>query len=107
MATAAGELTTAEARLQQVEARADLEVATARDALTAAHEALALSRVQRDLAREQAVLVQHAFDLGEQDLPALLRARAAAAEAALALVRQEVADQAAVARLNQALGVVP
>lgn len=79
----------------------------AEQALHAADRLLDLAGQQRAAARENLGLIQKAFDLGETDLFALLRARTAAFEAEQAYSQQEIAQALARARLNQAQGVLP
>ena len=52
-------------------------------------------------------LAQRSFDLGESDLSALMRARAASYEAQSWRQRQQVACGLALSRLHQAQGVLP
>jgi len=58
-------------------------------------------------AAERLRLLRRAFDLGELSLAELLRAQAAARESELDLVRLRAARGEAIARLNQARGVLP
>ena len=79
----------------------------AEQAWQAAGQVLDLARQQRVAARENLDLIQKSFNLGESDLFALLRARAAAFEAEQSYRQQEIAWALASARLNQAQGVLP
>ena len=79
----------------------------AEQALQAADQVLDLARQQRAAARENLDLIRKSFDLGESDLFALLRARAASFEAEQSYNQQEIAQALARARLNQAQGVLP
>ncbi len=72
-------------------ARAQLQAAEARDALT----------------DQAVVLARRAFELGEGDLDNLLRAEERAREAKLNLALRRLEQGRALARLNQALGVIP
>lgn len=76
-------------------------------ALQAADQLLELARQQHAAAQENIELIQKSFDLGESDLFALLRARAAAFEAEQAYQQQAIAQALSRARLNQAQGVLP
>jgi outer membrane protein, heavy metal efflux system len=87
-------------RLESDRARAGAELAAAR-----AQEANARER-QRDAA-EHLSLAARAFDLGELSLVAMLRALALADEAQADLDRQVAARNRAIARINQAAGVLP
>lgn len=99
-------------------AQADRELALTRarlaQALQSAQAELASTRAQQDLAAQRSALTadnlklaQRAFDLGEQDLATLLRARSADHEARAWLTRQTLAHQAAVSHLQQAKGLLP
>lgn len=81
--------------------------AAAAAALRAAQAQLAAARERQALLAERLGLVDAAFRAGEQDLPALLRARSAQAQAAAALNQQQAALGLARARLHQALGLLP
>lgn len=88
------------ARLAQALQRAEAELATAQT-----QQELAAQR--RALTSDNLRLAQRAFDLGEQDLPTLLRARSADHEAQAWFTRQSLAYQAAVSHLQQARGLLP
>lgn len=66
---------------------------------------LAASRLTRT--QDNLSLLEKSFALGESDLPALLRARAAHFDAQALLYRQQISGYAALSRVNQALGVLP
>lgn len=100
LAQAEVELARAQERVDQTEQRAHAEVDTVEQQLT-------LARARQALTADNLQLSQRAFDLGETDLPALLRARAAFHEAQTWLNRQTVARAAAQSRLLQAQGVLP
>ncbi|WP_051244028.1 TolC family protein [Azohydromonas australica] len=105
------------------EVRADLLEAQAGEAQLQAQLALEIDAAQRErdtvdakaalaarraaLTADTLALINKSFSLGESDLPTLLRARAAAFDAQADQRRLEVARQAAVSRLQQALGVLP
>lgn len=84
---------------------------------TALHEAqhnlettrseLAILQRQDSLARENQRLAKKAFDLGEIDLVSLMRVQALGYEAERALGSKQIQLQWDIARVNQALGVVP
>lgn len=99
-------------------AQADRELAQTRtrlaQALQSAQTELVTTRAQQALAAQRSALTadnlklaQRAFDLGEQDLATLLRARSADHEARAWLTRQTFAYQAAVSHLQQAKGLLP
>lgn len=107
IAAAQTELIQAEAEYAQVRLRIQSEIRLKRRAHDAAAAQLELAQRKQVVAAENLRLLQRAFDLGELDLPALLRAKALAYEADLALLQQTVALARARAALNQALGVLP
>lgn len=117
-------LSSAPRRLRDsAEVRADLLEAQAGEAQLQAQLALEADAAQRErdtvdakaalaarraaLTADTLALINKSFSLGESDLPTLLRARAAAFDAQADQRRLEVARQAAVSRLRQALGVLP
>ncbi len=68
---------------------------------------LKLAQQQQQLATEGLRLTQRAFDLGESDLFTLLQARTQALTSERALQMRQLEQGRAVARHNQALGVIP
>ena len=66
-----------------------------------------MARERLALTADSLALAEKSFRLGESDLVALLRARAAAQEAEASLQREEIALAASQSRLNQSLGVLP
>ncbi|MDO8767824.1 MAG: TolC family protein, partial [Burkholderiaceae bacterium] len=68
---------------------------------------VAIAQQSRSLSDENLTLAEKAFKLGESDLAALLRIRAAAFNAESFLDRQRIARASLISRLNQALGVLP
>ncbi|MBZ0070533.1 MAG: TolC family protein [Gammaproteobacteria bacterium] len=72
-----------------------------------ADQSLRLAQEQQRLAAEGLRLNQRAFELGEGDLFTLLQARAQALAAAREVELQRLAHGRAIARYNQALGVIP
>ncbi|MBI2313911.1 MAG: TolC family protein [Betaproteobacteria bacterium] len=107
LAAAQTELTQAEAEYRQIRARVEGEIRQARQAHQSALLQLDLARRKQALAAENLVLLQKAFDLGELDLPSLLRVKALAHEAELGLTQQAIAAARSRAMLNHALGVLP
>ena len=100
LAQAEGQVALQERKLLQETGKARRELATGQKQLQLARERLALST-------DTQVLAEKSFSLGESDLPALLRARAAAQDAEVALAREEISLYAWQSRLNQSLGVLP
>ena len=89
----------------QMELEHDLHAAIAEQQL-AAHS-LQLAEQQNLLATESLQLMQRAFELGESDLFTLLQTRAQALTAERDLNLRRLEQGRAVARVNQALGVIP
>ncbi len=72
-----------------------------------AAEALSVAERRHALAQDALRLMRRAFDLGETDLAELLRAEERAREASMDLELRRLEQGRALARLNQALGVIP
>lgn len=106
-AAARAEVDQAEAELALARQKLALDAEKARLDLDAAQRQLAMTATRRELTADNLRLAEKAFSLGESDLTALLRARAAAFEADALLNRQQVASAAAKSRLKQALGDLP
>ena len=106
-AAARAELSQADAELAQARLRIEQDVAQARQALAAAERQLSLARERQALAADNLTLAQRSFDLGESDLPMLMRARSEAIDAEAKLRQQQVARELAVSRLHQSLGLLP
>lgn len=79
----------------------------ARTALDGVERRIEHAQERRAAAVERLRLLRRAFDLGELSLAELLRAQSAARESELDLVRLRAARGEAIARLNQARGVLP
>ena len=107
IAAANTERVRAESGLLQVQRRIEADSARARAELDAARAQEANARERLRDAGEHLALVRRAFDLGEQSLVAMLRALALADEAQADLDRQVAARDRAIARINQAAGVLP
>ncbi|KAF0165757.1 MAG: hypothetical protein FD157_933 [Rhodocyclaceae bacterium] len=106
-AAAQAEASQADAEMLRARTRVELETERAQRALAAAGRQLAMAEERRALAADNLRLAEKAFALGESDLSALLRIRAAAFDAESFYDRQRVARAAAISRLNQALGALP
>lgn len=106
-AAAQAEASQADAEMLRARTRVELEAERARRTLAATAQQLAMAAERRTLAADNLGLAEKAFTLGESDLSALLRIRAAAFDAESFYNRQRVARAAAISRLNQALGVLP
>lgn len=101
------ELVQAQAEYRQARLRIESEIPQKRQALDGAAAQLELAQRKQAASAENLRLQQKAFDLGELDLPALLRARSLAYDGELSLAHQTIAVARARAALNQALGVLP
>lgn len=106
-AGARADLAQAEQALALLQAQLELAEQRARSELATAEAQRELATARRELTADNLKLAQRAFDLGEQDLATLLRASSADHEARAWLTRQRIACQAAVSRLQQALGLLP
>jgi outer membrane protein TolC len=106
-AAARAELAQAEGQVDLQERRLLQKTGKARRELAAGQQQLQLARERLKLAANTLGLAEKSFSLGESDLPALLRARAAAQETEVALKREEISIYAWQSRLNQSLGVLP
>lgn len=100
-------LTDAQSQYNRTRLTLEFQIQQAAQSLQASDQLLELAQQQRAAAQENLELIQTSFDLGETDLFALLRARAAAFEAGQAYNQQEIAQALSRARLNQAQGVLP
>lgn len=106
-ALARAELAQAEAELTQTSMRTHLAIQQAQQDHDNAAQQLQLAQQRQALTSDNLQLAQRAFDLGEADLPTLLRAGAASYEAQSALQQQTIALAAARSRMLQAQGVLP
>lgn len=106
-AAARAELAQAEAELTLAQTRTQQEVLRAQSELDLAQRQLDMARERQALTTDNLNLAQRSFELGESDLPTLMRARAAFHEAQAWFKRQETAHSLAQSRLLQARGVLP
>lgn len=106
-AQASSELALAETQAQRLRERLESDWAQARAALQAEETRLQAETERARLLRERAALIDKSFRAGESPLPDLLRALHAAAQADGAVARQTAAKGLALARLQQALGLLP
>jgi cobalt-zinc-cadmium efflux system outer membrane protein len=107
VAAAQTELTQAESEYRLLQQRVAASMSRAQQDLDNALQHVELAQQQQTYAAENIKLLQKAFDLGELDLPALMRARAASQQADLALAQRKIALARARAHLNQAQGILP
>ncbi|CAN5863572.1 TolC family protein [soil metagenome] len=106
-AAARAELAQAEAELRMTQMKLELERLRAGQDLAAAGQQLPLAQQQRALTADNLHLAEKSFALGESDLPAVLRARAAAYESESFLSRQQVSLAAAQSHSKQIMGELP
>lgn len=106
-ALARAELAQADAELTQAATRIQMAIQQAWQERDNATRQLQLAQQRQALTQDSLQLAQRAFDLGEADLPTLLRARAAAYDAQSATQQQNIALAAAQSRVLQAQGVLP
>lgn len=106
-ALAGTQLATASAELVEAQAVVDTDLAVAREQLADARAALDAATARAALMREHTALFEQAFRLGEKPLADLLRSRALAHEAEVAVRQQRIALALAHSQLNQASGIVP
>ncbi|HJW57389.1 MAG TPA: TolC family protein [Burkholderiaceae bacterium] len=104
---ARAEVDQADAELALAHLKLDLERESAERGLDTAERQLTMAQQRRELTADTLRLAEKAFSIGESDLPAVLRARAAAFEAEALLNRQQVTLAASRSRINQILGVLP
>lgn len=106
-ASARAELAQAETELSLASIRIEQDIANARAEFEATEHQLRMARERQTLAADSLMLAQRSFDLGESDLPALMRARADALDTSANLHRQQLMRELALSRLHQAQGVLP
>ncbi|EGV17984.1 TolC family protein [Thiocapsa marina] len=93
--------------LHRIRLEAEQALASADIERLGAAEALVVAERRHALAQDALRLMRRAFDLGETDLAELLRAEERAREASMDLELRRLEQGRALARLNQALGVIP
>ena len=107
IAAALSEVEIAQTQAQRTRERLEAELALAQSQLSQSLAQLDAGRERSTLLAERARLIDKSFRAGETALPEMLRALAAAASAESAYARQQVSHQLAIARLEQALGLLP
>lgn len=107
LAAANTEITKAQVELRVAEAAVDAEIREAKTTLANAERAATLTEQRETAANENLGLTKRAFDLGELPLVQLLRVQALAQEAQAAHLLQKTALALAIARVNQAQGLLP
>ena len=107
IAAALGELDIAQTQALRTRQRLTAEVTLAQSQLSLSQAQLQAERERTQLLAERARLIEKSFRAGETALPEMLRALAAAVSAESALARQQINHQTAIARIEQALGLLP
>jgi cobalt-zinc-cadmium efflux system outer membrane protein len=101
------EMMEAEAALALEQDRMKAEIEATNAHLAQARTVASLAQERYQLANETHQLLSKAFQLGELDLPTLLRSENERFDAELALSRAQLAVESAISRTNQALGLLP
>lgn len=107
LAAARAELDAAQAELDAAVRQVQSGIASAQAALESARRAQALAAERAALSSQAQALIAKSYRLGESDLPTRLRLEADKFDADLALARATADTNRAVARLNQAYGLLP
>lgn len=106
-AAAQAEALEADATVLQVRARIQSEIDRLQQMQQPLERQITIAQESHALAMNNLRLAENAFRLGEYDLTALLRIRAAAFQAESLLERQRLARAVLISRLHQASGVLP
>jgi len=107
IATALGELDIAQTQAQRIRERLAAELLLAQSHLRQSMARLQVEKERAALLSERARLVDKSFRAGETALPEMLRTLAAASSAQTEHARQQINHELAIARLEQALGILP
>lgn len=107
IATAQGELDMAQTQSQRVRERLAAQFSLAQGHLRQSIARLQVEQERAALLSERARLIDKSFRAGETALPEMLRSLAAASHAQTEHARQQINHQLAIARLEQALGILP
>jgi outer membrane protein TolC len=107
IAVAMSELDVAQTQAQRTRERLQADWVLAQSQLSQSLVQLQTERERASLLGERARLIDKSFRAGETALPEMLRALAAASSAESAFARQQINHQLAIARLEQALGILP
>jgi outer membrane protein, heavy metal efflux system len=106
-ATAGAERTEAETRVLQTRARIEADIAASQEDVTQSTRQVEFAEARFKLISETHKLFEKAYQLGELDLPARLRAEADRYDAELSLSRSRIEAARNISRLNQSSGVLP
>ena len=107
LAAARADVDAAQAELDGVQRQVDAEREATLSELAAARQAETLAAERERLSREVQTLIAKSHRLGESDLPTRLRADNERFDAELAHAKARVETLRAIAKLNQAFGILP
>ena len=107
LAQAQGEVDTAEAHWAQAQRQLTADISLSAAALQSARQMQDMAKLSLEAASENHRHIRRAFDYGERDLAALLRAKGQMDAARLDAALAEIETEIAMSRLNQARGVLP
>lgn len=107
LAAARAEVDTAQAELDAAQRQVDAERQATQNELDTARRTEAFAAERARLSSEAQTLIAKAYRLGESDLPTRLRADNERFDAELAHAKARVETRRAIAKLNQALGILP
>jgi outer membrane protein TolC len=107
IAAALGERDIAQTQALRTRQRLAAELTLAQSQLSLSQTQLTAEGERAQLLAERARLIDKSFRAGESALPDMLRALTAASSAESAFARQQINHQTAIARIEQALGLLP
>ncbi|MDP3841571.1 MAG: TolC family protein [Oxalobacteraceae bacterium] len=107
ISAASAELTDAQIALDGAQRRLAADVAASRAELDQTSAAATLQQQRLQLAGQSFSWVEQAFQAGQLDLPALIRAETELADARLQAARARIEAARAVSRYNQTVGILP
>jgi outer membrane protein TolC len=107
IAAAGRTLAEADASRLRLQRQLDTELRTADRELETINQRLVLAREQNRIAAENLRLARRSFELGESDLVSLLRVQTLAFAAERAEQQLKILRRRAIAKYNQAAGVLP
>jgi outer membrane protein, heavy metal efflux system len=107
VAAASASVDEAQANVELETARLDSQKVIAKAELNSIEEIVLITETRLALASDNLKLAQKAFELGQIDLPARLRAQNELFEVSLSRSRNQIEHSRAISRLNQALGLLP
>ncbi len=107
LAAARAEVDAAQAELDGAKRQVDAERQATQSELDAARRAETFAAERARLSHEVRALIANAYRLGESDLPTRLRADNESFDAELAHAKARIETRHAIAKLNQALGILP